>query len=223
MKKNKSGLFYSKREEYINSISHVCGAVIGFGISVYFLIWSCRAGDMWAVAGVLLYMLGMCGSYIVSSVYHSLKHHNPLKKRFRQLDHAAIYWHIAGSYSPITLTVLREQGAWGWTLFSFVWLCAIIGTFASFREMENHSHIETLCYVVMGLSVLVAFKPLFELARVPMYWILGEGAAYITGAVLYSFKRIRYAHSVFHFFVIAGSACHIVAIWLLFNDWLGVS
>ena len=143
-----------------------------------------------------------------------MKYHNNPTTRLRNWEHAAIYWHIAGSYSPVTLIALRSEGAWGWGLFGFVWLCAIIGTIASFRKMEEHSNVETICFIVMGLSVLVAFKPLYAVAAGTCYWMIGEGICYITGAVFYSFRQ-RYMHSIFHFFVLGGSICHMMAVWLI--------
>ncbi len=80
------------------------------------------------------------------------------KERLRKWDHAAIYWHIAGSYSPITLIAMREQGYWGWSLFIFIRACAIAGTIMSFAKLKDHSNLETLCFVGMGLSVLVALQ-----------------------------------------------------------------
>ena len=112
------------------------------------------------------------------------------------------------------MIALRSEGAWGWGLFGFVWLCAIIGTIVSFRKMEEHSNVETICFIVMGLSVLVAFKPLYAVAAGTCYWMIGEGICYITGAVFYSFRQ-RYMHSVFHFFVLGGSVCHMMAVWLI--------
>ncbi len=164
MKRKRNGLFYSKKEETINSISHGIGIAMGVIVSTLFLIKCYQAQNLWAVCGVWLYLFGMGGSYLASTLYHSLKHHNPWKRRLRHWDHAAIYWHIAGSYSPITLIALREDGGWGWELFGFVWLCAIIGTVVSFRKMEEHSYVETVCYILMGLSVLVVFKQLFALS-----------------------------------------------------------
>ena len=108
-KKKRRGLFYSKKEEQINSISHAAGITVGFIVCICFLIYCHQHDDGWATLGVWLYLLGMGGSYLTSTLYHALHHHNPLKKKLRQWDHAAIYWHIAGSYSPITLTVLREE------------------------------------------------------------------------------------------------------------------
>lgn len=215
MKKRRHGLFYSKGEETVNSISHGIGIAMGVIFGTIFLIKCHQAHDPWATFGVWLYLFGMGGSYIASTLYHSLKHHNPWKRRLRHWDHAAIYWHIAGSFSPVILIALRQEGVWGWGLFCFVWLSALGGTIVSFRKMKEHSHLETICYVLMGLSVLSVFKPLFAVAPVSVYWIIAEGVCYITGAAFYSLRNTRYMHSVFHFFVLAGTVCHIMAVWVL--------
>lgn len=179
-----------------------------------FLYITISRGYDWASLGVSLYLFGMLCSYIASTTYHALPRRNKWKERLRSWDHAAIYWHIAGSYSPLTLTALREQGYWGWTLFVFVWTCAIVGTIVSLRRLKEHSHLETFCFVGMGLSILVAFKPLINtVSAAAVTWIIAEGVAYITGAVFYSLNKRRYMHSVFHFFVLAGSVCHICAVW----------
>ena len=190
---------YTRKEEIWNAASHGGGILLGVVFGIIFLVWCFRSDNNWAQVGVILYLFGMLGSYIASTLYHS---------------HAAIYWHIAGSYSPLTLVALREQGYWGWSLFIFVWACAVAGTIVSFIHLKEHSNLETLCFIGMGLSVLVAFKPL--IASVPaaaFIWIVAEGVSYITGAVFYTLNKTKYMHSVFHFFVLAGSVCHIIAVW----------
>mgnify|MGYP000629932861 CR=1 FL=1 len=169
---------------------------MGVIVSTLFLIKCYQAQNLWAACGVWLYLFGMGGSYLASTLYHSLKHHNPWKRRLRHWDHAAIYWHIAGSYSPITLIALREDGGWGWELFGFVWLYAIIGTVVSFRKMEEHSYVETVCYILMGLSVLVVFKQLFALSPQPATGLLPRGYATSTGSRLLLLAQARYMHSV---------------------------
>ena len=205
---------YTKGEEIWNSSSHGAGILLGVVVGIIFLIWCFREGDGWASTAVILYLVGMLFSYITSTVYHALPRRSKWKERMRRWDHAAIYWHIAGSYSPITLVALREDGFWGWGLFIFVWTCALVGTIVSFIHLKEHSNLETISFIGMGLSVLVAFKPLIDNVPVEaVIWIVAEGVCYITGAAFYSLNKRRYMHSVFHFFVLAGSVCHIIAVW----------
>lgn len=205
---------YTRKEEQWNTWSHAGGILLGVSAGIVFLVMVFNGYDSWARVGVMLYLFGMLGSYISSTAYHALPHRSKWKERLRQWDHAAIYLHIAGSYSPLTLTALRDQGYWGWSLFGFVWACALLGTVISLRRLKEHSHAETLCFVGMGLSVLVAFKPLIDsVSAAAVAWIIAEGVCYITGALFYSLNKRRYMHSVFHFFVLAGSVCHIIAVW----------
>lgn len=206
-------IFYNHKEELWNSWTHAGGALLGAVVGTFFLIWSVRSGNNWAIVGVSLYIFGMLMSYLASTIYHALSAWSVWKERMRKWDHAAIYWHIAGAYSPITLVALREAGYWGWALFVFVWLCAIVGTVMSFRRLSAHSNLETLCFVAMGLSVLVAFKPLLDnVSLTAVSWLIAEGVAYITGAVFYSLNKRKYMHTVFHFFVLLGEICHAVAV-----------
>ncbi|MBR4565604.1 MAG: hemolysin III family protein [Prevotella sp.] len=212
---------YTHKEEIWNTFSHAGGILLGVVVGIIFLVMTIGAESSWASIGVSLYLFGMLGSYIASTVYHALPLRSKWKERLRRWDHAAIYWHIAGSYSPLTLVALREQGYWGWSLFSFVWLCAIAGTIVSFIRLKEHSNFETLCFVGMGLSVLVAFKPLIDTVSTAAFvWIVAEGVSYITGAVFYSLNKMKYMHSVFHFFVLAGSVCHIIAVWDVLLEYL---
>lgn len=208
-------IHYTKKEERWNVGSHAAGIALGVVVGVLFLVWCARAKDSWATAGVILYLIGMLGSYITSTVYHALPPSWPSREVLRRWDHAAIYWHIAGSYSPVTLVALRDAGLWGWGLFCFVWAAAIAGTIVSFRGLKDHSYVETACFVIMGLSVLVAFRPLLQhVDHIAVNWLVAEGIFYVAGAVVYAFSHNRpFIHTVFHFFVLAGSICHIICVW----------
>ena len=232
----KRGHLYTRAEELWNSWSHAAGILLAVVVGTLFIVWAARHENGWATFGVSLYLFGMLGSYVASTAYHAIPPTSPLptgeglrvgqsgvglKERLRRWDHAAIYWHIAGSYSPITLVALRSQGPWGWLLFAFVWTAAIAGTIVSFRKLKAHSNLETLCFCLMGLSVLVAFKPLLQcVSTTAVAWIIAEGVCYITGALFYTLHRRRYMHTVFHFFVLAGSVCHIVAVWDILAQYL---
>ena len=212
---------YTRREELWNSWSHAAGILLGVAVGAIFLYMCYTDDNPWARAGVTLYSFGMLMSYAACPMYRATRMPRKWKESLRKWDHAAIYWHIAGSYSPLTLVALRQQGYWGWSLFCFVWICAIAGTIVSFRHLKEHSNIETFCFVGMGLSVLVAFKPLIDsVSTAAVVWIIAEGVMYITGALFYSLNRRRYMHSVFHFFVLLGSICHIVAVWDILMTYL---
>ncbi len=209
---------YTPGEEVANSVSHGIGIL--FGITAGFILMNVaiQSGDSWAIGSVPLYLFGMLASYTASTCYHSCLHHPRRKALLRKFDHAAIYLHIAGTYSPITLVLLRNVGGWGWGLFAFVWLCAVAGCLLSFTRLKEHSNLETVCFVAMGSAILLAFKPLTEVVRPAgdmdiIWWILAGGASYVIGALFYSFHKVDYMHSVFHLFCLGGSICHVIAIY----------
>jgi hemolysin III len=106
-------------------------------------------------------------------------------------------------------------------MFCFIWIAAIVGTIFSFVKLKQHSHFETICYVLMGLTVVVAFGPLWNSAGpIATYWIIAEGVMYITGAVFYALYKKPYLHTVFHVFVLLGSICHIIAVWDVLTQFL---
>ena len=210
---------YTVEEERWNAISHSVGIVGGIIVCAIFIKnVITNGGDTWDLASVLLYMFGMLSSYIFSTLYHACSPDSKWRRTLRKLDHSAIYWHIAGSYSPITIIAMRDTGYWGWGIFIFCWLCAIVGTALSLYSLKKHNILETVCYVLMGLTILVATKQFYDAVALPVFlWVVGEGVAYITGAVFYSFHKVKYIHTVFHFFVLLGTACHMVAMWYVIN------
>ena len=201
----------------MNIITHGTGLLMGLAVTIIFLVKGIAIGSPLAIFSLGLYLFGVVSSYIASTVYHSIPGSKIKSKAIaRKFDHAAIYWHIAGSYSPLTLIGMNGGGqtVWAWVIFGIVWLSAIVGTSLSFRKMKAQSYLETACYVLMGLTILIAFKPFYDSCGLKVVlWVVAEGVAYITGAVLYSFKKIPYIHSVFHVFVILGDICHMIATW----------
>lgn len=210
---------YTKEEEIANTVSHGLGILMGI-IAGYILLSAAIAnGSGWAVGSVIAYLFGMLASYVTSTFYHGCV--NEKRKKFlRKCDHAAIYLHIAGTYAPFTLLVLRNEDLWGWLLFVFIYLAAITGLYLSFKKLKEHSHLETICFVLMGGAILVAFKPLYDSLSAAgqlssLYWLIAGGVAYIAGALFYSWAKKKYMHTVFHLFVLIGSICHIIAIYII--------
>lgn len=219
---NISEKIYIKGEERLNVATHAFGILGGLVVSALFLHETITKGaDAIALMSVLLYVFGMLSSYVFSTSYHACKAGTPWRYRLRKLDHSAIYWHIAGSYSPLVLIAMRDVGYWGWGIFVFCWLCAIVGTSISLVSLKKHNRIETVCFVLMGLTILVATKQFYNAVPLSVFlWVIGEGIAYITGAVLYSLHKLKYAHAIFHFFVLLGTACHMMAIWKVLTTFL---
>lgn len=208
---------YSKKEEMANAISHAIGILLGIVAGYILITKASLSADSWAVGSVCVYLLGMLSCYIISTSYHACVD-GETKRTLQKFDHASIYLHIAGTYTPFTLITLREAGMWGWALFTFVWTAAAIGVFASFKKSGKHSYLETVCYVIMGGSILVAFQPLTSILSSlgqidALYWLIGGGVSYVIGAIFYSLAKVKYMHTVFHFFVLGGSICHIIAIY----------
>jgi len=208
---------YTKGEEIANTYSHAIGIALIIVAGIVLMKKAIALNDNWAIGSIPLYLLGAFSSYLASTWYHATTH-KKRKAKLRKFDHSAIYLHIAGTYSPITLILLRETGYWGWGIFCFAWLCAIIGLIFSFTNLKEHSHLETTCFVAMGCAILVAFKPLIDtvspLGMMNIVWlIIAGGAAYIIGALFYSWRKIKYMHGVFHLFCLLGSICHIMAIY----------
>jgi hemolysin III len=211
--------YYTKGEEIANTISHGAGILLGIIGGYILLSTAIASGNNWAIGSVIGYLTGMLASYISSAYYHGCTHKGR-KEVLRKFDHGAIYLHIAGTYAPFTLIVLRNEGAWGWGLFSFICLAAMAGLILSFTKLKTHSNLETVCFVLMGCSILIAFKPLWDvlsyIRRInALYWLIAGGAAYITGALFYSWTKKKYMHTVFHIFVLVGSVCHLIAIYAI--------
>ncbi|GBU08657.1 hemolysin III family HylIII inner membrane protein [Bacteroidales bacterium] len=208
---------YTKTEELANTITHALGILIGAIAGYILLSKAIDGGSYWAIISLIAYLFGMLSSYITSTCYHACTD-DTRKAMLRKFDHSAIYLHIAGTYVPFTLITLRQEGAWGWSLFSFTCLAAIAGSYVSFHKLKKHSYLETICFVVMGGSMLIAFKPLSSVLSSSgqidaLYYLIAGGISYIVGAIFYSFKNIRYMHTVFHLFVLGGSICHMIAIY----------
>jgi len=201
----------SKGEEIANSISHGLGFVLALVAAPILVVAATRRGTTSDLVAVSVFAGAMALMYLSSAIYHALPH-GRVKEAFHVLDHAAIYLLIAGTYTPFTLGVL--QGAWGWTLFGLVWGLAAIGVITKvFAGIRWHG-LSTFVYVVMGWLILIAAKPLWEsLPTAGLLWLLAGGIAYTGGVFFYVRKDLRYGHLVWHLFVVAGSACHFVAIW----------
>lgn len=206
-------------EEVANVLTHGAGMIFGIVAIFVLMVASIRGGNPWAIGSSVVYALCMTSSYVTSTFYHASA--NARRKRsLRRFDHSAIYLHIAGTYAPFTLVALRQEGYWGWSLFAIVWISAIIGVIISFRKIRKTDHLKTVCYLAMSWVVVIAFKPLVDVFQrtdsMPiLYWLIGGGLFYTIGCVFYFFDKYKYMHPIWHFFVLGGSICHFISVYLL--------
>ena len=197
-------------EEIANAVSHGLAFLSALALLPILVVFAARHGSATDVTAAAVFAATMVLLYGVSTLYHALPT-GRAKHWFHRFDHAAIYVFIAGSYTPFALGALR--GGWGWTIFGIVWGLAALGVTVKLFNRLRHPLWSTGLYVAMGWVVLVAVVPLVQ--RMPasgLAWLVAGGLAYTLGAVVYLFdSRLRYSHFAWHVFVIAGSACHVMA------------
>lgn len=197
-------------EEIANSISHGVGALMAIAVTPVLILQALKDGDTFDVVAVSLFGATMINLYLSSTLYHALAM-TRARRLFQILDHAAIYLLIAGTYTPFTLGLLR--GAWGWTLFGIIWGLALIGVLLKTVGKLWKGHASTILYVTMGWIVIIAIKPMWELMPPEgLLWLGAGGFFYTLGVFFFVIDRVRYTHFVWHLFVVAGTACHVVAV-----------
>jgi len=210
---------YSKREEKANYLTHAFGVLIAVAATVVFLQRSIAANNGWAIVANSIYGFGMIVCMLSSTLYHYVQ--EPMAKAFlRHFDHGSIYILIAASFSPVTLILLRNEGIWGWGLFGLVWFFALIGLGLNFGKIKANSNLKTASYVLMGLSIFIAAKPLIEVAKAEncvdvLYWMAAGGVFYIVGSFFYALAKREFVHTIFHLFVLLGLVSHIIASYLI--------
>jgi len=200
----------SPGEEIANSVSHGVGLLAAVVAAVVLVLAAARQGGTARIVGASVFSAAMVLLYLASTLYHALPR-NRAKRVFQVLDHTAIFLMIAGTYTPFTLGVLR--GAWGWTLFGLVWGLALAGIGLSTAGGVRYPKLRVGLYLAMGWLILIAIKPMWQ--RVPswgLFWLFAGGVAYTVGVAFYAAKRVRYSHFIWHLFVIAGTACHFIAV-----------
>lgn len=198
------------REEVANALTHGLGVLASVAGAAVLIVLASLGGDTWEIVGVSVFATTLVALYAASTVYHSVRA-PALKARLKILDHSAIYLLIAGTYTPFMIDELR--GGWGWSLFGVIWGLAVVGIGLKLVYAGRFRMLSTAVYVGMGWLVLIAVGPMLRtLDPVTLGWLVAGGVAYTAGTPFYHSRRLRYAHAVWHLFVLAGSACHAIAI-----------
>jgi hemolysin III len=196
-------------EELANSVTHGLGALLAIGGVAVLVTFAARRGTAWHVVACSIFGGTLVLLYVASTLYHAIP--SPRVKRVLQtLDHTGILFLIAGTYTPFTLVTLR--GPWGWSLFGVVWGLALGGVLLELFAPRRRV-LAVALYLVMGWSVVVAFRPLMAgMAPGGLRLLALGGIAYTLGVVFYAWRRLQYHHALWHGFVLLGSASHFFAV-----------
>lgn len=212
MEKKTKIQFYSPTEEKLNIWSHAFGIFLSIIALVLLIIKAVQQDNIWMMISFPIFGVSLILLYLASTLYHASK--EPQKRfKLKVFDHAAIYVLIAGSYTPFTLVSLN--GETGWLIFSMVWVMAFTGIILKLFFTGRFKVISTAMYVLMGWLIVFYFQDLTaHLHEKGVFYLILGGVLYTIGAILYSIKKIKFNHAIFHFFVLAGSFCHFLSIYL---------
>lgn len=202
----------SRGEELANSISHGI-ALFAILVGTPFIIMNAiKQGDVGQIFGTSVFCATAIFLYLSSTVYHALEI-GKTKRLFKVIEHSAIFFLIAGTYTPFTLGVIK--GVWGWTLLGLVWSLVVAGVALKIFEKKPHPIISTSLYLFMGWLMVLAINPLFE--KMPTTGILllvTGGLFYTIGVVFFATdSKLQYGHFIWHLFVIGGTTFHYFAVF----------
>ncbi|MBC7844813.1 MAG: hemolysin III family protein [Gemmatimonadaceae bacterium] len=198
------------REEIANAVTHGVGALASAAAGAVLVTLAIQSGTRLQMISALVFCCSMLLLYTASTLYHAIPS-AAAKRRLKVFDHCAIYTLIAGTYTPFALIGLR--GTVGWWLFGVAWGLAAIGITFKLFFTGRFKLFSTLVYIGMGWMAIFAIQPM--IVKIPLsalMWLLAGGLAYTGGTVFYHNEKLRYSHAVWHLFVLAGSACHFIAV-----------
>ncbi len=207
---------YTLGEEIVNSITHGIGALLSIAALVLMIVFAAINGTAWHVVSVSIYGSTLFILYLMSTLYHAITN-KKAKKVFKIIDHSSVYLLIAGTYTPYSLVVLRQDSYKGWVVFGVIWAMAILGI-TLYAVFKNRIKIlNVISYVVMGWVIVFAFPDLLRImtennAIGGIYWLFAGGIFYTVGVIFYAIKKVRYFHSIWHIFVLLGSICHFFSV-----------
>ena len=214
-------MIFERLREPVSAITHIIGAFLSVAAFVVLVYRAVAHATVWHVVSFSIYGASLIALYTASALYHSLHVSPKIETLLKQLDHAMIYFLIAGTYTPVCLVVLR--GGWGWSLFGINWSLAIAGIVLKLVFRSPSQPIVAILftfYILMGWLIVVAWFPLARaLPQGGIFWLVLGGLFYTAGSIVLSIKRLNFspqfgAHEIWHFFVMAGSFCHF---WLMFH------
>lgn len=192
-------------EEKLNAYSHALGIILA-AIGGILLFENDLGAIPFMKGGITVYVVSLLLLFTASTIYHAVE--NPkLKKKLRILDHISIYYLIAGTYTPVCLSILLPSK--GWLLFYLVWGIALFGTVLKIFFTGRFEVFSLVLYGVMGWLIVIDLPYLLEhMSSSGLLYLAAGGAFYTIGILFYAVKKIPYNHLIWHFFVLGGAIAH---------------
>lgn len=204
---------YTRREELFNTITHAAGVVFAVVTGAFLLAGTVGSGEWNRVVSAAVYALSLLVMYGASALYHGLPC-GRLKKAARVVDHSLVFILLAGTATPCALiSLMAVRPANAVFVFAFAWTSAAVGVGSSFVFFEKTKVLRLILNIATGLILFASVIPITDRLNPAGLGALWAGALlYAAGLVFFRLgKTIRYAHTVFHLFVLAGSAVHVYA------------
>ncbi|MGI5958947.1 MAG: PAQR family membrane homeostasis protein TrhA [Massiliimalia sp.] len=197
---------YTLGEEIANGVTHGLGALLSAAGCTLLIVFAAFTGDPYQIVSASVFGASLILLFTMSTLYHSLTNETA-KYVFRIFDHSSIFILIAGTYTPLTLISLR--GTLGWALFGIVWGCAALGIVFNAISVDRFAKLSMISYIGSGWCIIFAILPLMEkLETGGLVFLVIGGLCYTAGLLFYRKKEIRYMHSIWHVFVLAGAIMH---------------
>ncbi|MDR2902581.1 MAG: hemolysin III family protein [Lactobacillales bacterium] len=202
---------YTPKEEVLHTVTHGIGIGLSIAILTVLVTLSSIYGNVWSVVSTAIFGFTMILMYSASTFYHAIPGEKA-KKILKKFDHIAIYYLIAGTYTPFLLVLMR--GTLGWTLFGIVWALAILGTILKLTTSGGGTKIWSIAlYLGMGWLVVVASKTIFAvMSPAALTFLILGGLFYTVGILFYVWKSKAYTHAIWHCFVLLGTLMHFFSI-----------
>jgi len=202
---------YTIGEEIWHCCIHGFGIILAIAGLVILAALSAIKGNAWTVVSTVIFGVSMVMLYTASTLYHAIPSEHA-KKILKKFDHIAIYYLIAGTYTPFLLVTLR--GTVGWVIFGIIWGLAILGTILKLTLSGSGTKWWSIgLYLLMGWLIVFASKKVFtELSNTALTFLILGGLCYTLGIIFYVWKSKKYTHAIWHFMVLAGTIMHFFAV-----------
>lgn len=204
-----------------SAITHFIGMMMAIIAATPLLVKAAVDADHIVFIALAVFIGSMIALYGASALYHSVTVKDNILKIFRKLDHMMIFVLIAGSYTPVCLVILGDRR--GYMLLAAVWGIAVAGMLIKMCWITCPKWFSSILYIAMGWACLAVFGTLWNtLSRGAFLWLLAGGIFYTVGGVIYALKLPIFnakhknfgSHEVFHLFVMGGSICHFIFMYL---------